>query len=108
MAYVKGQPARWMKRKGAGSQKESMICCGQFITKIAKRKNLLSNDVLNSLIPLIYCRDLDTTTIRELIDSKGRLILEVPEPGVLRFSIPRPPRALIPDLYARMASMEIC
>nr|GEU38040.1 copia protein [Tanacetum cinerariifolium] len=59
----------WMKKKGAGSQKESMICCGQFITKITKRKNLLTNDVIYSLSTLIYYRALDTTTLRELIDS---------------------------------------
>ncbi|GKA79594.1 hypothetical protein Tco_0786190, partial [Tanacetum coccineum] len=80
--------ARWMKRKGAGSHKESMICCGQFITKNAKRKNLLFEEVLNSLSALIYCRALDTTTLRELIDSEGRLIPEAPEPGVPRVAIP--------------------
>ncbi|GJT35127.1 hypothetical protein Tco_0925546 [Tanacetum coccineum] len=79
--------ARWMKRKGADSQKESMICCGQFITRIARRKNLLSNEVLDSLSAPIYFTALDTTTLRELIDSEGRLILE--------------------DLYERMGSMEI-
>ncbi|GJY01607.1 hypothetical protein Tco_0359759 [Tanacetum coccineum] len=68
-----------MKRKGAGSQKESMICCGQFITKIYMRKNLLSEEVLNNLSAPIYYRALDTTTLRELIDSKGRLIPEAPE-----------------------------
>ncbi|GJW44858.1 retrotransposon ORF1 [Tanacetum coccineum] len=90
--------ARWMKRKGAGSQKESMICCGQFITKIAKRRNLLSEEVLNGLCALIYCRALDTTTLRELIDSEGRLIPEAPEPGVPRVAIPRPLRASIQDM----------
>ncbi|GJW56478.1 hypothetical protein Tco_0103209 [Tanacetum coccineum] len=99
--------AKWMKRKGAGSQKESMIYCGQFITKIAKRKNLLSDDVLNSLSAPIYCRALDTTTFRELINSEGRLIPEVPEPGVSRVAIPRPPRASMQELYKRMGSMEI-
>ncbi|GJX56722.1 hypothetical protein Tco_0286619 [Tanacetum coccineum] len=72
--------ARWMKRNRDGSQKESMICCGQA---------------------------LDTTTLRELIDSKARLIHEAPKPGVSRVSIPRPPRASIQDLYERMGSMEI-
>nr|GEZ28615.1 hypothetical protein [Tanacetum cinerariifolium]GEZ71535.1 hypothetical protein [Tanacetum cinerariifolium] len=72
--------ARWMKRKGAGSQKDSMICCGQA---------------------------LDTTTLRELIHSKGRLIPEVPEPGVPSLAIPKAPRALMQDLYERMGSMEI-
>ncbi|GJV65514.1 hypothetical protein Tco_1476342 [Tanacetum coccineum] len=73
--------ARWMKRKGAGTQKESQICCGQFITKIARKARVLSDVVLRSLSALIYCRDLDTTTLRELIDSEGRLISEDPQPG---------------------------
>ncbi|GKA68959.1 hypothetical protein Tco_0775023 [Tanacetum coccineum] len=91
---------RWMKRKGGGSQKESMICCGQFITKIAKRKNLLSEEVLNSLSALIYCKALDTTTLRDLIEYEGRLIPKAPEPGVLRVAIPRSLRASMHDLYA--------
>ncbi|GKE63446.1 hypothetical protein Tco_1513813 [Tanacetum coccineum] len=99
--------ARWMKRKGAGSQKESMICYGQFITKISKRKNLLSGEVLNSLSAPIHYRALDTTTLRELIDSEGRLVLEAPEPGVPRVTIPRSTRASMQDLYERMGSMEI-
>nr|GEV86407.1 hypothetical protein [Tanacetum cinerariifolium] len=97
----------WMKRKGAGSQKESMICCGQFITKIARRKNLPTEEVLNSLSAPIYCRALDTATLKELIDSDGRLIPEAPEPGVPRVAIPRPPRASMQNLYERMGNMEI-
>ncbi|GKB91216.1 hypothetical protein Tco_0963488 [Tanacetum coccineum] len=42
---------------------------------------------------------LDTTTLRELIDSEGRLIPEAPKPGVPRVAIPRPPRASMQDLY---------
>ncbi|GKB19295.1 hypothetical protein Tco_0853218 [Tanacetum coccineum] len=106
-ANVAWLTARWMKRKGASSQKESIICYGQFITKITKRNNLLSEEVLNSLSAPIYCRALDTTTLRELIDSKGRLIPEAPEPGVPRVPIPKPPRALMQDLYERMGNMEI-
>ncbi|GJY18615.1 hypothetical protein Tco_0390106 [Tanacetum coccineum] len=34
--------------------------------------------------------DLDTTTLRELTDSKGRLIPEAPQPGLPRVAIPRP------------------
>ncbi|GJV12350.1 hypothetical protein Tco_1353891 [Tanacetum coccineum] len=98
---------RWMKRKGAGSHKESMICCGQFIMKIARSKNLLSEDVLNSLSALIYYKALDTTTLRELIDFEGRLIPEAPEPGVPRVAIHRPLRASMQYLYERMGSMEI-
>ncbi|GJS88920.1 hypothetical protein Tco_0771556, partial [Tanacetum coccineum] len=52
-------------------------------------------------------RYLDMTTLRELIDSDGRLILEDPQPGVPRVGIPRPPRASIQDLYERMGNMEI-
>nr|GEX89459.1 hypothetical protein [Tanacetum cinerariifolium] len=99
--------ARWMKRKGAGSQKESMICYEQCITKIAKRKNLLSEEVPNSLSALIYCRSLDTTTLRELIDSEGRLIPKVLELGASRVAIHRPPRASMQDLYEMMGSIEI-
>ncbi|GJU48096.1 hypothetical protein Tco_1217651 [Tanacetum coccineum] len=73
MACVREQLARWMKRKGAGSQKET----------------------------------LDTTTLRELIDSEGRMIPEAPEPVVPRVSIPRPPRASMQDLYERMGNIEI-
>ncbi|GJR25298.1 hypothetical protein Tco_1101530 [Tanacetum coccineum] len=76
-------------------------------TNIAKRKNLLSEEVLNSLSASIYYKALDTTTLKELIDSKGRLIPEVPELGVLRVAIPKPPRASMQDLYERIDSMEI-
>nr|GEX02549.1 hypothetical protein [Tanacetum cinerariifolium] len=37
--------------------------------------------------------DLDSTTLRDLIDSEGKLIPEDPQPGVPRVGIPRPPRA---------------
>nr|GFA32188.1 hypothetical protein [Tanacetum cinerariifolium] len=37
--------------------------------------------------------DLDTITLRDLIDSDGKLIPEDPQPGVPRVGIPRPPRA---------------
>ncbi|GJV22471.1 hypothetical protein Tco_1371491, partial [Tanacetum coccineum] len=43
--------------------------------------------------------DLDTITLRDLIDSDGKLILEDPQPGVPRVGIPRPPRASMQDLY---------
>ncbi|GKB72331.1 hypothetical protein Tco_0933743, partial [Tanacetum coccineum] len=78
-----------------------------FIMRIAKRKNLLSEEVLNSLSALIYCRALDTTTLRELIDSEGRLIPEALEPVVPSVAILRPPRASMHDLYKRIGSMDI-
>ncbi|GKC24268.1 hypothetical protein Tco_1026418, partial [Tanacetum coccineum] len=79
----------WMKRKGAGTQRESLICCGQFITKLARKARVLSDEVLRSLSAPIYCRDLDTTTLRELINSEGKLILEAPQPDIPRVVIPR-------------------
>ncbi|GJU92710.1 hypothetical protein Tco_1317466 [Tanacetum coccineum] len=50
--------------------------------------------------------DLDTITLRDLIDSKGKLIPEDPQPGVPRVGIPRPPRASMQDLYDRMGSLQ--
>nr|GEU34802.1 hypothetical protein [Tanacetum cinerariifolium] len=99
--------ARWMKRKGAGIQKESQICCGQFISKISRKLRVLIDDVLRSLSDLVYCRDLDTTTLRELIDSESRLIPVDPQHGVPRVGIPRPPRPSMQDLYDRMGRIEI-
>ncbi|GJR43715.1 hypothetical protein Tco_1311818 [Tanacetum coccineum] len=87
------------KRKGAGTQKESQIGCGQFISKLARKCRVLTEDVVRSLSALIYCKDLDTTTLRDLIDSDGKLILKDPQPGVPRIGIPRPPRASMQDLY---------
>ncbi|GKF57613.1 hypothetical protein Tco_0171150, partial [Tanacetum coccineum] len=100
--------ARWMKRKGAGTQKESQICCGQFISKIARKCTMLTKDVVRSLSAPIYYRDLDTITLKDLISSDGKLILEDPQPGVPRVGITRPPRASIQDSYDRMGRMEIC
>ncbi|GKA79296.1 hypothetical protein Tco_0785892 [Tanacetum coccineum] len=97
----------WMKRKGAGTQRESQICCGQFISKIARKLKVLTDSVVRSLSAPIYYRDLDTTTLRELIYSESMLIPEDLQPGVPRVGIPRPPRASMQDLYDRMGRMEI-
>ncbi|GJR96962.1 retrotransposon ORF1 [Tanacetum coccineum] len=99
--------ARWMKRKGVGTQRESQICCRQFIMKIARKTRVLTDVMLRSLSFPIYCRYLDTITLRELIDSEGRLIPENPQLGVPRVGIPRPLRTSMQDLYDRMGSMEI-
>ncbi|GJW04929.1 hypothetical protein Tco_1563785 [Tanacetum coccineum] len=65
--------AKWMKRKGAGSQKDSQICC-----------------------------DLDRTTLRELIDSEDRLIPDIPVDDVQRVAAQRAPRgAYNPPGYAQ-------
>nr|GEY87404.1 hypothetical protein [Tanacetum cinerariifolium] len=97
----------WMKRKRAKTQKESQICCGQFISKLARKCRVLTEDVVRSLSASVYCRDLDSTTLRDLIDSEGKLILEDAQPGVPRVGIPRPLRASMQDLYPRMGRMEI-
>ncbi|GKA42871.1 hypothetical protein Tco_0735531 [Tanacetum coccineum] len=88
------------------SERES-ICCGKFISKIARKCKVLTEDVVRSLSSPIYCRDLDTTTFKDLIDYDGKLILEDPQLGVPRVSIPRPQRASMHDLYDRMGRMEI-
>ncbi|GJT76402.1 hypothetical protein Tco_1043127 [Tanacetum coccineum] len=54
--------------------------------------------------------DLDRTTLRELIDSKDRLIPDIPVDDVPRVAAQRAPRvqrASMHDLYERMGSMEI-
>ncbi|GJR22582.1 hypothetical protein Tco_0971109 [Tanacetum coccineum] len=99
--------AKWMKRKGYGTQKEGQICYGQFISKLAIKCRVLTEDVVRSLSAPIYCRDLDTTTFRDLTDSDGKLIPKDLQPGVPRVGIPRPPRASMQDLYDRMGRMEI-
>ncbi|GJS99455.1 hypothetical protein Tco_0820625, partial [Tanacetum coccineum] len=60
---------------------------------------VLTEDVVRSLSALIYCKDLDTTTLRDLIDSDGKLIPEDPQTGVPTVGIPRPLRASMQDLY---------
>nr|GFB70973.1 hypothetical protein [Tanacetum cinerariifolium] len=51
--------------------------------------------LLELLVGWDYIRDLDTTTLRELIESESRLIPEDLQPGVPRVGIPRPPRASV-------------
>ncbi|GJS96645.1 hypothetical protein Tco_0803613 [Tanacetum coccineum] len=36
---------QWL-RKGAGSQKDSQICCGQFISKIARKSRVLTEEIV--------------------------------------------------------------
>nr|GEW92968.1 hypothetical protein [Tanacetum cinerariifolium] len=50
---------------------------------------------------------LDSDTLRDLIDSEGKLIPEDPQPSVPRVGILRPPKASMQDLYVRMGRMEI-
>ncbi|GJT16551.1 hypothetical protein Tco_0875257 [Tanacetum coccineum] len=46
------------------------------------QNSVLTDDVVRSLSALIYCRDLDTTPLRDLIDFEGKLIPEDPYQGV--------------------------
>ncbi|GJZ53182.1 retrovirus-related pol polyprotein from transposon TNT 1-94 [Tanacetum coccineum] len=66
------------------------------------KRKVLTEDVVRSLSAPVYCRYLDSTTLRDLIDSDGKLIPEDPQPGVPRVGIPRPPRASMQDLYDRI------
>ncbi|GKB54217.1 hypothetical protein Tco_0904970 [Tanacetum coccineum] len=75
---------KWIKRKGARSQKDSQICCGQFITKIARKSRVFTEEIVRTLSTPVYYRDLDRTTLRELIDFKDRLILDIPVDNVPR------------------------
>nr|GFC49518.1 hypothetical protein [Tanacetum cinerariifolium] len=79
----------------AGSDEEIFT---YIISKIARKCKVLIEEVVRSLSALIYCRDLDTITLRDLIESDGKLILEDPQLGVPRVGIPRPTRASMQDL----------
>ncbi|GJZ87265.1 hypothetical protein Tco_0658875, partial [Tanacetum coccineum] len=50
----------------------------KFTSKIARKSRVLTEDVIRSLSALIYCRDLDMITFRDLIDFEGKLIPEDP------------------------------
>ncbi|GJU16161.1 hypothetical protein Tco_1144127 [Tanacetum coccineum] len=69
--------AKWMKRKGAGIQKDSHNCCGQFILKNARKSRVLTEEIIRSLSTPVYYRDLDRNTLRELINSEDRLIPDI-------------------------------
>nr|GEV72258.1 hypothetical protein [Tanacetum cinerariifolium] len=68
------------QEEGSRMPRDSMICCGQFITRIVKRMGLLTDEVLNSLSAPTYCRALDVITLREFISPNGSLIVEDPAP----------------------------
>ncbi|GJR15440.1 hypothetical protein Tco_0798092 [Tanacetum coccineum] len=69
--------ARWMKRKRAGTKKESQICCGQFISKIAKEVQGVDKEVVRRLSALNYYRIWIRLTLDDLISTlMEKLILE--------------------------------
>ncbi|GKE08397.1 hypothetical protein Tco_1411948 [Tanacetum coccineum] len=82
----------------------------RFISKIAKKSRVLTEETIRSLSTPVYCRDLDMTNLRELIGSKDILIPEILVDDVPRLATQRAPRvqrASMQDLYERMGSMEI-
>ncbi|GJU98171.1 hypothetical protein Tco_1327442 [Tanacetum coccineum] len=42
-----------VEKKGVGTQKESMIVCGQFVTKLEKKMQLLTEDVLDGAATIV-------------------------------------------------------
>ncbi|GJW35362.1 retrotransposon ORF1 [Tanacetum coccineum] len=75
---------------------------------MAKKMNLLTDEVLDGLSAPIYYRSLDATTLRELIGPNGRLVAKDLTPCVSRVAMPRPSRPTMQDLYDMMGRMEIC
>ncbi|GJS22412.1 hypothetical protein Tco_0451044 [Tanacetum coccineum] len=98
--------AKWMKKKGVGTLRESLICCGQFMTRIVKRLGILSDEVLNGLSALTYCRTLDANILRELIGSNRRLIPEEIAPSIPRVVTPRAQRPTTSNLYDKISQLE--
>ncbi|GJV61126.1 hypothetical protein Tco_1467226 [Tanacetum coccineum] len=77
---------------------------------VVKKSKVLTEETIRSLSTPVYCRDLDKTTLRELIDSEDRLIPEILVDDILRVAAQRAlrvQRALMQDLYEHMGSMEI-
>ncbi|GJX15740.1 hypothetical protein Tco_0216572 [Tanacetum coccineum] len=71
---------------------------------------ILTEETIRTLSTPVYCRDLDRTTLRELIDSEDRLIPNILVDDVARVCAQRAPRvqrASMQDLYERMGSMDI-
>ncbi|GKF92668.1 hypothetical protein Tco_0279387, partial [Tanacetum coccineum] len=80
------------------------------LSKIARKCKVLTDETIHSLSTPVYCRDLDRTTLRELIDSEDRLIPNISVDDAPRATAQRTlrvQRASIQDLYERMGSMEI-
>ncbi|GJX38171.1 hypothetical protein Tco_0251474 [Tanacetum coccineum] len=98
--------AKWMNKKGVGTKRESLIYCGQFVTRITKRLGILSNEVLNGLSAPTYYRTLDANILRELIGSNRRLIPEEIAPRIPRVATPRAPRPTTSDLYDKISQLE--
>nr|GEV83217.1 hypothetical protein [Tanacetum cinerariifolium] len=74
---------------------------------LEKKMGVLTDEVLDGLSALIYCRYLDANTLRELIGPNGRLIVEDQTLGVTRVAMPETLRPTMQDLYDRMGRIEI-
>ncbi|GJY58489.1 hypothetical protein Tco_0458381 [Tanacetum coccineum] len=64
--------ARWMKRKGAGTQKKSQIYCGQLFSKIA-RKVKCNNEVEGPGVPRVGIPRPPRAFMQDLYDRMGRI-----------------------------------
>ncbi|GJY06649.1 hypothetical protein Tco_0373703 [Tanacetum coccineum] len=89
-------------RAFSGLHSDEYFNAREYWLSIGREENLSLSRSHASTIRNPVFRALDTTTLRELIDSEGRLIPEVLEPRVPRVAIPRPPRASMQDLYERI------
>ncbi|GKC90750.1 hypothetical protein Tco_1151399, partial [Tanacetum coccineum] len=81
-------------------------CYDKFVTRIAKRLGILSDEVLNGLRAPTNNRTLNANILRELIGSNGRLIPEEIAPSIPRVATPRDPRPTISDLYDKISQLE--
>ncbi|GKF20141.1 hypothetical protein Tco_0068779 [Tanacetum coccineum] len=61
---------------------------------IVRKSKVLTKETIRSLSTPVYCRYLDRTTLRELIDSEDRLILEILVDDVPRVAAQRALRFL--------------
>ncbi|GJW52536.1 hypothetical protein Tco_0096621 [Tanacetum coccineum] len=73
---------------------------------IAKRLDILTDEVLDGLSAPTYCRASDVITLKELTDPNGRLISEDPAPGILRVATPKGPCPTITELYDKISRIE--
>nr|GEX52666.1 hypothetical protein [Tanacetum cinerariifolium] len=58
-------------RKGAGTQKVSQICCGQFISKLVRKCRVLTEDVLG--VPRVGIPRPPRASMQDLYDRMGRM-----------------------------------
>ncbi|GJX75677.1 hypothetical protein Tco_0322488 [Tanacetum coccineum] len=65
---------RWMKRKGVGTQKESQICCGQFISKISRKsRGILIPEDLQLGVPRVGAPRPPRASMQDLYNRMGRM-----------------------------------